>query len=504
MSSGHLIFIPVSRGLRVKVTLGIVLPLVLILGAFTTIEFARHQKAVFTNLSFLASQIGQVIENGIQHEMLTQNPQGLQHMLDAIGQDRSIRIVYLLDTSGRVVFAPEGTGVGTRLDNRDSTCQPCHRLPAAERPGSVVVTLAGGQRVFRSMNPIENQPACHACHNPGQRLIGLLLTDISMAPLEAPLKADLREYLLWWAGTILVTVLIVNLAMSRLVIHRLEGVAQALASFGRGNLDLRLATDSADEIGQLASAFNLMGQRIQIEEAENRALSENLRHHVAQQREMLKRLITAQEDERKRVARELHDELGQALAGLALQVKILEYYINSDGGRAQEQLNQIRALITQTSDRMYDLIMALRPSVLDDLGLAAAIRAYTDQLLRGSGIDFQLNAGSMSERLPPDLETALYRIIQEALNNILRHAKAKKVSVKLSRTDNIFEAEILDDGQGFIPETVRTDGLSSRGLGLLGMQERITQCGGDLEIVSQPGSGTCIRIHVPLKETCFD
>ncbi len=120
MSSGHLIFIPVSRSLRVKVTLGIVLPLVLILGAFTTIEFARHQKAVFTNLSFLTSQIGQVIENGIQHEMLTQNPQGLQHMLDAIGQDRSIRIVYLLDTSGRVVFAPEGTGVGWGCGRRDT------------------------------------------------------------------------------------------------------------------------------------------------------------------------------------------------------------------------------------------------------------------------------------------------------------------------------------------------------------------------------------------------
>src|SRR4030065_2935468 len=102
MPSPRPIFSFISRNLRVKVTLGIVLPLVLIVGAFTTIEYTRYQKAVFTHLSFLASQIGQVIENGLRHEMLTQNLQGLQHMLDAISQDQVIQVVYLLDTSGRV------------------------------------------------------------------------------------------------------------------------------------------------------------------------------------------------------------------------------------------------------------------------------------------------------------------------------------------------------------------------------------------------------------------
>jgi hypothetical protein len=228
-------FLFFKSSLRARVTLGIVVPLLVILGIFTAVEYTRHQEAELASLAFLAAQTSQVIENGLQHEMLAQNPEGLQHMLDAISQDRLIQVVYLLDTSGRVVFAPGGTGVGTQLDNQDPTCQPCHQLPVVKRPGSVVVTLPGGQRVFRSMNPIENQPECYACHDPGQRLNGLLLTDISMAPLEEPLAAHLRENILWWLGAILITVILVNLAMSRTVFRRLGGLAQALAHFGQGS-----------------------------------------------------------------------------------------------------------------------------------------------------------------------------------------------------------------------------------------------------------------------------
>jgi signal transduction histidine kinase len=221
---------------------------------------------------------------------------------------------------------------------------------------------------------------------------------------------------------------------------------------------------------------------------------------VARQRELLQRLITAQEDERKRVARELHDELGQALAGLSFQVNILENSITSDDLKIREQLSQISSLISHTSDRMYDLIMALRPSSLDDLGLAAALNAHADRMLPGSGISFDLETRGMKKRLPPNLETALYRIFQEALSNIIRHANANKIHVRLVRKNGFFEGEISDNGRGFISEDVQMDGNSSRGLGLLGMQERVTQFGGQLEITSQPGSGTSIHIRIPIND----
>lgn len=490
----------IKTSLRAKVTLGVVLPLVVILGTFTAFEYARQKQVVLDNLSQLASYTGQVIEDNVRVAMLVSDFSRVQGILDSIGERDEIKAVYLLDRSGNIIFSPDQESVATRFDNQQADCQPCHRLPPQDRPNSIVVQDANGEWVFRSMRPIENGPQCVQCHEPQQRIIGLLLTDISVAPFEKSLTAYLRENSFWLVGTLLVTVLIVNLAMSRFVIRRLEGVAQALANFGRGKHDLRMSTDSEDEIGQLASAFNVMGQRIQSEEAENRNLSENLRHHVARQRELLKRLITAQEDERKRVARELHDELGQALAGLSFQVNILENAITADDQKVREQLSQIRSLISHTSDRMYDLIMALRPSSLDDLGLVAALNAHADRMLPGSGISFEIETRGMKKRLPPNLETALYRIFQEALSNIMRHAYANKIHVKLVRKNGFFEGEISDNGRGFISEDVQMDGNSSRGLGLLGMQERVTQFGGKLDITSQPGIGTSIYIRIPFSD----
>jgi hypothetical protein len=213
------------------VTLGVVLPLVLVLGSFTLIEYTRHQRATLRDLSFLTAQTNTVIENSLRHEMLAQDTQGIQDMLDAIGKDESFRIVYLLDTNGRVVFAPGRKGVGLAIDNRDPTCLAA--ITPIERPGSVVVTLANNTRVFRSMTPVRNQPECQACHPSSQPIIGLLLTDIYMAPLEGPLAADLYENLWWWLGTILVAVIVVNLVMSRFVLRRLGHVVET--EFGRAN-----------------------------------------------------------------------------------------------------------------------------------------------------------------------------------------------------------------------------------------------------------------------------
>ncbi len=498
-------FLYFLRGsLRTKVTLGVVLPLVLILGLFMAIEYARHREATLANLSFVAAQTAQVIENSLQYEMLSHNLEGIRHTLDGIGEDKKIRAIYMMDTTGRIAFAPRGVDAGRQLDNRDPTCQPCHQLPATMRPSSVVITLPDGQRVFRSMNPLENRPECHECHDPDQRLNGVLLTDIWVAPLEAPLAADLRENLLWWAGTILVAVVVVNLVASRLVIRRLEAVAQTLTRFGRGQLDLRLSTGSPDEIGQLAGAFNDMGQRLQAEETENQALAEDLRSLAAQQQELLKRLITAQEEERCRVARDLHDGLGQDLAGLAFGLEAVERLWAVHPEQSYVQVRALRTAIAETTTRVYEMILSLRPSMLDDLGLAPALRAQGERTLKDSGVQFNLETSGLTCRLPTEIETALFRTFQEALCNVARHAGASHVRMSLAACDGEFEGEIVDDGRGFDLEAVRASGYSAQGLGLLGMQERAAQCGGTLEIVSRPGAGTRLRIKIPLPEAAND
>jgi signal transduction histidine kinase len=494
----------VDRSLRTKITLGVALPLLVILATFTFVENSHHRSELLDNLSILASYNGQLIEDTLVHSMLESDFEDVQRILDTVGGNENFRVVYLLNTSGRVMFAPNGSGIGTQLDNSNPSCTPCHDLPVNERPSSVIVNAEDGQRVFRSMHPIENSPACSQCHDAQQRLLGLLLTDISAAPFDTALAANFRANLFMSLTTILVSIIIVNLGMRLLVIHRLEKVASALAGFGSGKRNLRLEPESSDEIGQLEVAFNEMGKRIQAEEAQNQALSENLRRQTTQRQKLLKRLITAQEDERKRVARELHDELGQSLTGLSLHSEAMRQFISSDPDRALEQLSITRDLIGKTTQQMYELILALRPAVLDDLGLATALNSLADTVLLGNGIKFELDASGLMIRLPPSIETSLYRIFQEALSNIVRHSSADFVKITLAQHDSVFEGEIVDNGRGFDPENLGQDGNNPRGLGLLGMRERIAQCDGRVDIISKIGEGTRIRVRVPLVESDCD
>lgn len=489
----------IRSSLRAKITLGVVIPLTVILGVFTLIEASRHRETELHNLSILASQSGKVIESSLRNAMLESNFSEMQKILDAVGDANEFRIVYLLDSEGKVIFAPHGEGVGERLNNDHPACQACHKLLPKERPSSVVVT-DDNQRVFRSMYPIKNAPECMTCHDPNKPLIGLLLTDIPFTKVEAALSADLRENLLWWAGTILVTVIVVNLAMSRIVINRLQNLASGLAGFGQGQLSLRLPEDDPDEIGQLSQAFNNMSRRVEEEVAENRALTDHLYEQSQQRGELLKHLINAQENERKRVARELHDDLGQALGALAFQIEALENLIKRDKEGAINQLNLTQELITNTTEQMYELILALRPSTLDDLGLISALQSLAERILEGSGIDFELNFDGFTDRLEPELETTLYRIYQEALNNVRRHSGAKRVSISISISDGYLESDILDDGRGFELSKIESIKDDPRGWGLLGIRERVSQWGGELEIVTEPGRGTVIHIRLPNAE----
>ncbi len=489
-----------QRSLRAKVTLGLVIPLLLIVGMFTLVKYLRRSDTVFNSLSILASNSGQVIEFNLRRAMLADDFDEVRTLLDAIGQTPEFSAVSVLDTSGEVIFAPDEVGVGLRMDNRQEDCQPCHHLPAAERPASIVVDNAAGERVFRSMRPIENSQECQKCHKTDGRLLGLLLTDIPAELMEAAVNADLHENLLWSAATILIVIIVVNVGLSQLVLRRLERLARAIAGLGEGRSHLALPESQPDEIGQLSTAFNTMARQVETREAENTKLSHDLQRQIAHRNDLLQRLISAQENERKRVAQELHDELGQALSGLALRVGLLERYMQQNPQAANAQLNDIRSLIEDTSDAMYDLILDLRPSTLDDLGLASALRDYADRVLKGSDITFDLEAEGLEERLPPTIETSLYRVFQELMSNIVHHAEAHSIQIRLCRHNGTFEGSIRDDGTGFDLSAILMDGSSPRGLGLMGIQERVAQCGGSVRFITEPGAGTQVHVEVPLGE----
>ncbi len=353
------------------------------------------------------------------------------------------------------------------------------------------------------MNPIANLPQCQGCHDPSQHLNGVLLTDISMAPLESSLTKGIWWNFLWWIAAILVTVIIANIVVDRFVLHRLQGLTHAIRELGLGQRSSPLPENYDDEVSQVSLAFNEMARQVEKRNAENQHLSEDLLRQNSEKGELLHRLITAQEDERARVARDLHDDLGQALAGLSLQTEAIKTFLLTNPEKALSILDQTQDLIGATSEQMYNMILALRPSVLDDLGLVAALRVHAERLLRGTGIQFTLDSSDLAQRLPPDVETALYRIFQEALNNVVHHSHASKVSLCLSVENQIFRGEIVDNGQGFDVDAARSNHNKPQGFGLLGMQERVLQYHGQIEVLSSTANGTQIVITVPLVEVGF-
>ncbi len=488
---------PLRASLRVRVTLGVLIPLLVLLGGISVIQLIRHRETVLNNAALFAANASQVVEASLRHEIMESHFESTQALLDAIVSTGEFRVLYLLDTQGKVIFAPGGVDVGVELSNQHPDCRACHDLPEAERPSSVVVEV-DGQRVFRSMVSMENSAECVECHVDDGEPLALLLTDTPMASLETSLQVDLWENLAWLAAMVVIAVVVVNLVLWRMLLARIQVLTDALAGFGRGRHSLRLPVDEPDEIGQLAEAFNEMGQQVAQEEAANQALSEHLRQQSALRGELLNRLITAQEDERQRLAREIHDEVGQSLSGLALQLEVLQRRLPAEARQASEQVGRIQALVATATDSMYNLIFDLRPAALDDLGLPAALRTLAERALTDTRIDFEVDAEEYHGRLPAEMEIAIYRMFQEALNNVIRHASARKVRFTLRRLEHAFEGVIEDDGRGFRPGEVRRRDDLPRGLGLAGMRERVAQFGGELEIESDYGQGTRVRISIPL------
>jgi two-component system sensor histidine kinase UhpB len=210
--------------------------------------------------------------------------------------------------------------------------------------------------------------------------------------------------------------------------------------------------------------------------------------------ELARESLKAQERERQRIARDLHDETAQALASLVVRLKELAAVQATP--QAQAQVAELRDLTRRSLEDLRRITLELRPRLLDDLGLVAALEWYTNDLAARSSLEVSFRANGLSQRLPPDLEVALFRVVQEALINVDRHAQASRVEVVLERRDDHVLASVEDDGRGFDLAAVRA--LPGGGLGLFGMEERVTLVGGKLTIDSQPGKGARVWAEVPI------
>ncbi len=279
----------------------------------------------------------------------------------------------------------------------------------------------------------------------------------------------------------------VNYAVLKTAFRPLIGLQRTASAVRAGNLAARAEPSqlSDPQMEQLSDTFNTM--------------LDTLEERNSQLRRVAAQVIGAQEEERRRIARELHDQTAQALTNLLVRLKLLEKADSAE--KLRQGLTEMRALVSSTMDDVRELSRSLRPTLLDDLGLIPALEAYFTNLRErtSENISFKVTGFERAGRLPDLVELVCYRVVQEAVTNALKYASAHNLSVTLERTPTRLRTTIQDDGNGFDLD----ESYQNKGLGLLGMRERAQLTGGKVTIKSSPAQGTIVCLDIPLAQQDF-
>jgi signal transduction histidine kinase len=252
-----------------------------------------------------------------------------------------------------------------------------------------------------------------------------------------------------------------------------------------------------NELRQLTSAVDQMAESLQRRETERNQAEEELKKSRKRLQALSRRLVEVQETERRHLARELHDEIGQGLTAAEMNLQAI---LQSPGTDAQaRRLRESLEVVERVQEQVHDLSLKLRPSMLDDLGLESALRWYANRQAALAGLKAEVRADPLDQRLDPIIETECFRVAQEALTNVVKHAKARTVIVELTHHDDQLHLSVRDDGVGFEVASVRAQAVRGASLGLLSMEERTTLAGGGLQYHAAPGQGTEVHAWFPLK-----
>ncbi len=308
----------------------------------------------------------------------------------------------------------------------------------------------------------------------------------------------LREGLVALAVAAVVTLLLATIfgELTARPIRELTIQAESIAS---GNLEQPVDIIGKGEVAALSVSVGAMANRLTNEVRDADAAREEMALQNDVMRELLRRTVRTQEDERRRIAGEIHDAVSPLITGALYRVRAMiirdsgsaEAAVNgNENGEALDGLGATAELLEQSMDELHNVIFALRPPDLDDVGVVAAIERYVNQINR-TGLPCELEVVGEERRLSPETRLSVYRIVQEALHNALRHARADEALVKLEYLEDELRVSIRDNGSGFDPESA----IRAVSLGLLSMQERAAAIGADLDIISRPGAGTLVVLR---------
>ncbi|MDP3062299.1 MAG: cache domain-containing protein [Chloroflexota bacterium] len=360
---------------------------------------------------------------------------------------------------------------------------------------------------------------CHSCHTgvaKGRETEVMAFAPLTFFPWGVSIRQSEREALAPARGmelrfiifgvAFVLFALLLSVGIARSVVRPVKLLRASAGRIAAGNLEEPIPPMGGDELGELGQSLETMRLRLSESleaiqrwnrelEAKVKDRTRELETAEAARADLLKRLIYAQEEERKRIARELHDETSQNMARMTMS---LDRAVQArDAGSRRTHLAEARELLLKTLEGVHRIIYDLRPSILDDLGLMPALQWYAEQRLSSQGVNVTWEVNARDTRLPTLVETALFRIVQEALTNVAKHARAENVIVSMDLGAEAVTIEVEDDGVGFDPALAPV-GQETQGLGIRGMKERVAILGGQFELRSQPGGGAQLRIWIPL------
>jgi signal transduction histidine kinase len=353
-------------------------------------------------------------------------------------------------------------------------------LGTANAQGILEYSRSGNNRVMGAIQPIGNTP-------------WMVLIEFSQQTVFEAANRFLR-WVIYAGGSLILIGIVAAWLMSRNITRPLNKLTEASAAIAGGNYSLPVSLNRRDEVGALARAFKTMIEQI-------RKTQGSLEQKIAETIEMNEKLRSLsahlqdiQEEERKHIAREMHDELGQLLTGFKMDISSLNKTLADYGDPVvKEKLSGMKVITDDAVKFVRKLAAELRPSILDDLGLVAALKWHTQEFVKRYNINVNFYSDMDQWDVSSVIATALFRLYQESLTNVARHAEATHVSATLTSANNIIHLSISDDGKGF---DVQAAG-ARKTLGLLGMKERASMMGGNLEIRSVAGKGTTITIELP-------
>ena len=367
---------------------------------------------------------------------------------------------------------------------------------------------------------------CHDCHDSAtnrRRQNGIMaFAALASAPWGIVVQQDeseafayskeLERNLLAFGGIAFLITLLVAWLLTNSVVRPIHTLITACQRIAAGDLTQPVPRVGGAEVSILGRSFDQMREQLRKSLSETREWNTELERRVAQRtheladveqerRELLRKLVVAQEEERRGLARELHDETSQALTALVVGLETATAAPAQDVQEIKDRLEPIKLMATEMLREIQRIIHDLRPAILDDLGLAQAIDWYAESRLKARHIQVAMETIGVEQRLPSEVETVVFRIAQEAVNNIVRHADAENVSITLEFADDAVTLQVEDDGKGFDPGTILKRGNGRGGFGLTGMRERAALFGGMATVESRRTQGTSITAKIPLKGT---